>query len=201
LLDEPLSNLDAKLRDDMREEIRRIQREVGITAVFVTHDQSEAFVLADRVAVMDRGRLQQIADPVSIYEKPANATVGNFIGQANVWTGTVDAVNGERVCVKLYGGTEIVATGANLAPGQVCKIFVKHERIALTHAQSGAADNCFAGRISARTYLGDSTSYTVTLTGDLSLKSVVPNRAGFEHFDIGDDVFASWAAASQVFPA
>ncbi len=96
LLDEPLSNLDAKLRDDMREEIRRIQREVGITAVFVTHDQSEAFVLADRVAVMDRGRLQQIADPVSIYEKPANATVGSFIGQANVWIGTALAVNAEQ---------------------------------------------------------------------------------------------------------
>src|SRR5262249_47068499 len=114
LLDEPLSNLDAKLRDDMREEIRRIQREVGITAVFVTHDQSEAFALADRIAVMDRGRLQQIADPVAIYRSPANATVGNFIGQANVWDATVLAREAGAVRVRLAGGTEIVAAGADL---------------------------------------------------------------------------------------
>jgi putative spermidine/putrescine transport system ATP-binding protein len=202
LLDEPLSNLDAKLRDDMREEIRRIQREVGITAVFVTHDQSEAFALADRVAVMDRGRLQQIADPKSIYERPANATVGSFIGQANVWTGTALAVNADRVRVKLVGGADILATGNGLTPGQVCKVFVKHERIALTRAKPAQADNCFAGRVTGRTYLGDSTSYAVALAGDLSLKGMVPNRFGFEHFDIGDEIIAAWAAAaSQAFSA
>ena len=186
----------------MREEIRRIQREVGITAVFVTHDQSEAFVLADRVAVMDRGRLQQIADPVSIYERPANATVGSFIGQANVWIGTALAVNAERVRVKLAGAAAILATGTGLEPGQACKVFVKHERIALTRAQPADADNCFLGRVTGRTYLGDSTSYAVALAVNLSLKAVVPNRAGFEHFDVGDEVVAAWAAAaSQVFPA
>jgi putative spermidine/putrescine transport system ATP-binding protein len=202
LLDEPLSNLDAKLRDDMREEIRRIQREVGITAVFVTHDQSEAFVLADRVAVMDRGRLQQIADPVSIYEKPANATVGSFIGQANVWIGTALAVNADRVRVKLAGGADILATGTGLTRGRACKVFIKHERIVLTRAQPAHADNWFVGRVTGRTYLGDSTSYAVVLAGDLSLKGVVPNRSSFEHFDMGDEVFAAWAATeSLVFSA
>jgi spermidine/putrescine ABC transporter ATP-binding subunit len=201
LLDEPLSNLDAKLRDDMREEIRRIQREVGITAVFVTHDQSEAFVLADRVAVMDRGRLQQIADPVTIYEKPANATVGSFIGQANLWTGVAEVVNSERVRVKLAGGVHILATGTQLSPGQACKVFVKHERIMLSRARPAEADNCFVGRISARTYLGDSTSYAVAIAGDFPLKSVVPNRSAFEHFAVGDEVVAAWTAAtSQAFP-
>ena len=199
LLDEPLSNLDAKLRDDMREEIRRIQREVGITAVFVTHDQSEAFVLADRVAVMDRGRLQQIADPVSIYEKPANATVGSFIGQANVWIGTALVVNAERVRVKLAGGVAILAAGAGLRAGQACKVFVKHERGLRSPVRPAHADNCLAGRVTGRTYLGDSTSYALR-AGDLSLKAVVPNRAGFEHFNVGDHLFVSWSASDcQVF--
>jgi spermidine/putrescine ABC transporter ATP-binding subunit len=202
LLDEPLSNLDAKLREDMREEIRRIQRQVGITAVFVTHDQSEAFALADRVAVMDRGRLQQIADPKSIYDRPANATVGCFIGQANVWDGVVLAVDEDRVRVKLAAGTDILTSGASLASGQGCKVFVKHERIALTRARPTQADNCFAGRVSGCTYLGASTSYAVALAGDLTLKAVVPNRSGFEHFAIGDEVVATWAAAaSEAFSA
>jgi putative spermidine/putrescine transport system ATP-binding protein len=202
LLDEPLSNLDAKLRDDMREEIRRIQREVGITAVFVTHDQSEAFALADRVAVMDRGRLQQIADPVSIYESPTNATVGSFIGQANIWVGTVLAVNAACVRVKSAAGADLLATGIGLRPGDECKVFLKHERIALTRAQPTQADNCFVGSITGRTYLGHSTSYAVSLGGDAMLKAAVPNRVGFEHFSVGDEVIATWAAdASQVFPA
>lgn len=83
LLDEPLSNLDAKLREDMRLEIKRLQRQTGITIIFVTHDQSEAMLLSDRVVVMERGRIHQIADPVTIYEEPADYFVANFIGNAN----------------------------------------------------------------------------------------------------------------------
>src|ERR1700730_2596118 len=111
LMDEPLSNLDAKLREDMRVEIRRIQRQVGITAIFVTHDQAEAFVLADRIAVMTQGRLRQMADPASIYETPASATVGNFIGQVNTLTGRIIAFEGARARVDVNAGLEIVGTG------------------------------------------------------------------------------------------
>jgi spermidine/putrescine ABC transporter ATP-binding subunit len=202
LLDEPLSNLDAKLRDDMREEIRRIQREVGITAIFVTHDQSEAFALANRVAVMDRGRLQQIADPVSIYENPANATVGSFIGQANVLDGTIVSIASGAVRVALEGGTEILGAGAGLLPGVSCKAFIKHERVSVARIPHAQVENGFAGRIVGKTYLGNSTSYAIGTAASLTLKAIVPNRAGFEHFEIGDDVFAAWAAADcQVFPA
>jgi spermidine/putrescine ABC transporter ATP-binding subunit len=202
LLDEPLSNLDAKLRDDMREEIRRIQREVGITAIFVTHDQSEAFALADRVAVMDRGRLQQIADPVSIYESPANATVGSFIGQANVLDGTIVSVASGTVRVVLDGGTEILGVGAGLSLGTPCKAFIKHERVSVARVQPAQVENRFAGRVIGKTYLGSSTSYAIGATANLTLKAIVPNRSGFEHFEIGDDVFAAWVAAdSQVFAA
>ena len=182
LLDEPLSNLDAKLRDDMREEIRRIQREVGITAIFVTHDQSEAFALADRVAVMDRGpAAAEIADPMSIYENPANATVGSFIGQANVLDGTVgvDCIRHGPGCAR-SGGTEILGVGVGLSPGTPCKAFVKHERVSLVRVQPAQVENRFAGRIVGKTYVGNSTSYGMgTGPPNLTLKGdVVPNRAG-----------------------
>jgi ABC-type Fe3+/spermidine/putrescine transport system ATPase subunit len=111
-------------------------------------------------------------------------------------------VNADQVRVKLAGGADILATGAGLTPGQACKVSIKHERIALTRAQPAHADNWFVGRVTGRTYLGHSTSYAVAVAGDLSLKGVVPNRFGFEHFDMGDEVIAAWAAtASQVFAA
>jgi putative spermidine/putrescine transport system ATP-binding protein len=202
LLDEPLSNLDAKLRDDMREEIRRIQREVGITAIFVTHDQSEAFALADRVAVMDRGRLQQIADPESIYEKPANATVSSFVGQANVLGGKALSVADDGVRVMLNSQLEILCAGAGISPGAVCKAFVKHERIAIARERPTQIGNLFDGRIVGRTYLGDSTSYAIVLEDNLIIKAVVPNRVEFEHFEMGEAVFVAWRPAdSPVFPA
>lgn len=201
LFDEPLSNLDAKLRDEMRDEIRRIQREVGITAIFVTHDQSEAFSLADRVAVLDGGRLQQLAEPLAIYEAPANATVSSFIGQANMFEGRVLSIAGNTVEVALGSAAlNLRGRGEALAPGDACKAFVKHERISLSRARSAIAENALACRVVGSTYLGESTSYALSAEG-LSVKAVVPNRAGFEHFDVGDPVWATWAAADgRVFP-
>ena len=201
LLDEPLSNLDAKLRDDMREEIRRIQREVGITAIFVTHDQSEAFALADRVAVMDQGRLQQIADPMSIYQNPANATVSSFIGQSNILDGRVVEVTAEHVRVALDDRVQLLCRGLGLSCGARCKAYVKHERMSLLRSRPEMPENSLAGRIVGKTYLGEATSYAIATDG-LTLKAVIPNRAGFEHFEVGDEVFAAWAASdARVFPA
>ena len=200
LLDEPLSNLDAQLRDDMREEIRRIQREVGITAIFVTHDQSEAFALADRIAVMAHGRLQQIADPLSIYANPANATVSSFIGQSSLFDGTVVANEAGRVIVQVTEDAQLIATGADLMPGAICKVFVKHERVSLARSPTEQSENRFSGAVTNRTYLGDSTRYTIATTAKLTLQATLPNRPGFEHFEIGDVVSAAWNAAdSQAF--
>jgi putative spermidine/putrescine transport system ATP-binding protein len=198
LLDEPLSNLDAKLRDDMRDEVRRIQREVGITAIFVTHDQSEAFALADRVAVMDRGRLQQIADPVSIYETPANATVSSFIGQANMFEGSAAAVSADRVRVKLGDGTELLCVGTGLHPGMPCRTFIKYERVTLSRNAPARFDNLFTGTIASRTYLGDSARYVVATDASLTLRSAVPYQPGFEQFDLGEKVFAAFRAADNL---
>ncbi len=137
---------------------------------------------------------------MAIYENPANATVGRFIGQANVWDGIVRAVDGDRLRIELSSGVDVLATGSGLTPGAACRAFVKHESVALARTRPAQADNCFAGRISGRTYLGGSTSYVVALAGGLTLRAVVPHRAGFEHYQPGDEVLAAWPAdAGQVF--
>jgi putative spermidine/putrescine transport system ATP-binding protein len=201
LLDEPLSNLDAKLRDEMRDEIRRIQRKVGITAIFVTHDQGEAFALADRVAVMDGGQLHQLADPVSIYESPANAIVGSFVGQANVLAGTMMGGEGGRTVVELSNGTRIVGIGQPIPVGAACKVFIKHERLVIGRGAAPLADNHLSCQVTGRTFLGDANSYALA-ADSLMLKAVVPNRAEFEQFNPGDRLVASWQASDcRIFPA
>jgi len=109
LLDEPLSNLDASLREQMRFEIREIQKRVGITTVFVTHDQGEAMAAADRLVVMDKGHIRQVGSAREIYETPADTFVAGFIGQANLLRGTITAVNGPETLVRLEGGETIIA--------------------------------------------------------------------------------------------
>lgn len=99
LLDEPLSNLDAKLREETRLEIKRLQLELGITTIYVTHDQSEAMSMSDRIMVMQGGVVQQIGSPQDIYNKPVNRFVASFIGETNLWEGTVERVeDGEAAC-------------------------------------------------------------------------------------------------------
>jgi spermidine/putrescine transport system ATP-binding protein len=131
LLDEPLSALDLTLRQAMQIELKRIQREVGITFVFVTHDQNEALSMSDRIAVMRAGRVEQVAPPEEIYHAPATVFVAGFIGAANLLPGTVHAVHGERVAVTLPGGghAEASSTSRRFAPGEAVVVMVRPERI------------------------------------------------------------------------
>src|ERR671912_2121356 len=110
LLDEPLGALDLKLRREMQVELKRIQTEVGLTFIYVTHDQEEALTMSDRIAVMNEGRVQQVADPPTLYEHPKNRFVADFIGQTNVFSGTVESVNGARVTLRTASGKIIEAT-------------------------------------------------------------------------------------------
>ena len=193
LLDEPLSNLDAKLRDDMREEIRNIQRKVGITAIFVTHDQSEAFGLSDRVAVMSFGKLQQIAAPATVYENPASIQVGSFIGSINEFKGTIASTDGARVKVDIGQGATIIGTAAHARHGAQASAVVKQERVTLSRERRPDADNIVACRIVMRTYLGATICYRCEAEG-LSLGVVVPNSPLFTQFEEGQPAFAHWAA-------
>ncbi|HUZ74199.1 MAG TPA: ABC transporter ATP-binding protein [Stellaceae bacterium] len=201
LMDEPLSNLDAKLRDDMRVEIRRIQKRVGITTIFVTHDQVEAFALADRIGVMTKGRLRQMANPAALYETPANATVGSFIGQVNSLTGRVRAFEGERVRIDVEDGLAIIGMGRDLRLGAAATSIVKQERVLLSRQSPAGTENVFPCRIEATTYLGGHINY-VCLVQSQVVNAIVPSHSAFERFEPGETVFASWSTADcHIFAA
>jgi ABC-type Fe3+/spermidine/putrescine transport system ATPase subunit len=193
LLDEPLSNLDAKLREEMREEIRRIQREVGITAVFVTHDQLEALALADRLAVMDLGCLVQVGAPVAVYEHPAHPFVAAFFGQANLLRGRVTTADREMVSMATDGGLAVVGRSMQQRTDQAVVGVVKHERVCLTRARPLATPNVFPAQVQARTFLGAVIQYFCIASGE-RIRASVPNAPTAETFAPGDQVFLSWPA-------
>jgi putative spermidine/putrescine transport system ATP-binding protein len=203
LMDEPLSNLDAKLRDDMRVEIRRIQRQVKITTVFVTHDQAEAFALADRIGVMTKGRLRQLADPAAIYEAPSSAAVGTFIGQVNTVNGKVTALDGECAILEAEPALKILGVAHDVRLGAAATAIVKQERALLSRDAGSAADNVFRVRIKTSTYLGGQISYACELqeasaqgaTQGPHFVALVPNHPSFERFAVGDAVYMSWSSA------
>ena len=157
LLDEPLAALDKKLREEMRDELRAIQRSVGITTVFVTHDQTEALGLSDRIAVMHRGRIEQLGAPREIYEHPATRFVADFIGASTVLRGR--AVDGGRVAVT-DGPPLRVAGGRPLPAGAEVELAIRPERVRLA---AGPGDNVVAARIEGLVYQGAQTEVTARL--------------------------------------
>ncbi|MDE2571073.1 MAG: ABC transporter ATP-binding protein, partial [bacterium] len=163
LLDEPLSNLDAKLRTEVRIEIRQLQQRLGLTAVFVTHDQEEALTIADRLVVMSNGVIQQVGTPEELYEQPRNRFVADFIGKSNFFTGTIETPS----CFRTTTGVRI-AFGPNGAPshGEVV-LAVRPEKIAVVGEAPASAPNAFPARVELVTYLGARSEYLLRLeTGE-----------------------------------
>lgn len=145
LLDEPLSALDLKLRQHMRAELRAIQKKTGVTFIYITHDQGEAFTMSDRVAVMSRGVLEQVAPPMAIYDDPATPFVATFVGENNVFAGRVSDLSGGVATVETAAGPLRGRAGAGIAAGEKAILFVRPERLRPAGAQSGA--NRLAGRV------------------------------------------------------
>src|SRR5690606_24624094 len=137
LMDEPLSNLDAKLRETMRTEIRRIQRTLGITSLYVTHDQSEAMTLSDRIVVMNGGRVEQIGTPVEIYQRPTTRFVANFIGRATVLRGTVAGRVDSGIAVELLGVPVTLSAPQAPPPGSSVAVLARPEAIRLHSSANG----------------------------------------------------------------
>lgn len=165
LLDEPLSNLDAALRERTRDELRALLKSLGMTAIFVTHDQEEAFALSDRIAVMERGRLQQVGSPEELYGAPANAFVASFLGRANFLDATVESVDGNRAVCRLSGGAAwnaALSADAPRAPGAPLRVMVRPEGMELAGADAAGA---LPGRVLDRRYAGSATFYRVALDG------------------------------------
>jgi iron(III) transport system ATP-binding protein len=171
LLDEPLSNLDAKLRESMRFELKRMQRELGLTAVYVTHDQSEALALSSRIAVMDAGRIVQIGKPREIYERPSCQFVADFIGVTNFVPGTVAARADGRYRVRTSDGDLWVNSGADLPEGTEVTLSVRPECITISlNPDPDRPPNEWHGRIVNRAFLGDSVDHVIAV-GKLELRN------------------------------
>lgn len=198
LLDEPLAALDLKLRKAMQQELKRLQERVGITFVYVTHDQEEALTLSDRIAVMNDGKLLQEGTPTDIYERPRSRFVADFIGQSNFLTGSVQEV-GTDVIVKEQGiGTLLRCAGnSDVKSGDIVTVAIRPERI--HPASDASASNVVTGRLTAISFLGSFIHYRVEV-GDNML--VVQRQGGADdaatRWTVGDQVSVSWEPQSAL---
>jgi len=190
LLDEPLSNLDAKIRVQVRAEIRKLQKELGITTVYVTHDQEEALSLSDRVAVMRDGRMLQLAPPKTLYERPVNRFVADFVGTNNLIAGVCREMAAGLVVAETALGPLRCTPTVRLGPGDRCVLAVRPENVAL-----GVGDeNTLDGRVVLTSYLGNTLRYEVEVGDGVALK-----------VDIGDpwhhEVLPTGSRVRVTFPA
>jgi putative spermidine/putrescine transport system ATP-binding protein len=192
LLDEPLSNLDAKLRAEVRVEIRDLQRKLGLTTLMVTHDQEEAMTMADRLVVMSRGTVQQIGTQRELYEHPANAFVAGFLGRTNFVHGRIEAPG----LFRSESGLVIRCVDGKAPEGRT--LALRPERLSIVAAPSAAADNSFAGTVEFATYLGGMLEYHVRLASADRLLVQTPNKEGDNAYAIGDRVHLQWPAQASL---
>jgi iron(III) transport system ATP-binding protein len=170
LLDEPLSNLDPKLREEMRFEIKELVTQLHMTAVYVTHDQGEALALSDRVAVMSAGRIQQIGTPRDIFEQPNSLFVADFIGLSDFIKAHVEALEGGSAWLAVKGLRVRVETAQPLRAGQDVTLFIRPTRVELLDPGAPAGENVLEARVLKLTYLGDNIDYRVVLPGDWEIR-------------------------------
>jgi spermidine/putrescine transport system ATP-binding protein len=177
LLDEPLGALDLKLRKGLQIELKGIQREVGITFVYVTHDQEEALTMSDRIAVIHRGEIQQLGPPEEVYERPATEFVAGFIGVSNLLPGEVESVSGDEVNLRLDSGPTVRIPGRGAARGERCHAVVRPEKLQVARVEEPAAPGqpSVEGVVEAAVYLGTATQMVVLVAGDVRLTVLVPN--------------------------
>jgi spermidine/putrescine transport system ATP-binding protein len=196
LLDEPLGALDLKLRKGLQVELKRIQREVGITFVYVTHDQEEALTMSDRIAVMNRGHVEQVSAPEEVYDRPTTSFVAGFIGVSNLMPARV---TGEGR-VKLDSGPEVEADTAGLNPGEGCAAVVRPEKLKVTMNGDGVpladGEPRVEGIVESSLYLGTATQIAVNLGGEVRMTVLIPNADESERQRLpggGAKVTLSWA--------
>ncbi len=195
LLDEPLGALDLKLRQAMQVELKRIQREVGITFVYVTHDQNEALTMSDRIAVMNDGVIEHLGPPREIYEHPATRFVAGFIGTSNLLTGSLARVTGGRGVIEVSPDEQIIVPEGRsaLAAGQEVELTVRPEKIELAAGPPPAGGCALRGTVTEVVYLGTSTSFSVRTTTGADVVVFQQNSASADSpAGRGDDVWLTW---------
>jgi spermidine/putrescine transport system ATP-binding protein len=197
LLDEPLGALDLKLRRQMQIELKRIQVEVGTTFVHVTHDQEEAMTMADTVAVMNAGKIEQMGAPTDIYELPQTAFVANFLGQSNLIKGRSAGTDGDKILVEAHGSTFGVAASRSNAPASSVIVGVRPEKLGVLpvarEADVPASNNRVTGRVTDASFTGVSTQYLVAAPWGQELMVFEQNLVVGERVRTGDEVVVHWS--------
>jgi putrescine transport system ATP-binding protein len=202
LLDEPLAALDRKLREETQFELMTIQEQVGVTFVIVTHDQDEAMTMASRIAVMDRGRIAQVATPTEIYEQPGSRYVANFIGNVNLFEGNLVRAGDTALVQSAEAGADIaLAEVPSLAPGHRLWVAVRPEKLAISRdPPPPGAENCLSGVVWDIAYLGDFSTYRVRLDSGKMVMAAEANRVRLTERAISweDRVFLHWPPRAGV---
>ncbi|MDZ8262646.1 ABC transporter ATP-binding protein [Nostoc sp. ChiQUE01b] len=181
LLDEPLGALDLKLRKEMQVELSNLHKDLGLTFVMVTHDQEEALSLSDRIAVMNQGKIEQVGTPSQIYERPCTSFVADFIGDTNLFSGEIVAVDSSNIKISTKMGLSIVISRAEDTPtelSQAVVVSVRPEKIQLSLYPPNLPANCFEGRLVNVMYLGTHVNYVMELTNGISINVLQPNTFG-----------------------
>ena len=198
LMDEPLSNLDLKLRQRMRVEIRQIQRRLNITIIFVTHDQMEALELSDRLAVVNRGRIEQVGTPMEVYEAPRSTFVADFLGESNFLEGAITATGSSTIFTTGNGLSMTIPSDAGSNEGAAVRLSIRPQLIRLSRGPSPAGDNAFSARVALQTYLGSVIRYHVDLSDGTRMlvdRQVTP---GETLFPVGDEITVHWPPEASV---
>jgi spermidine/putrescine transport system ATP-binding protein len=198
LLDEPLGALDLKLRKQLQVELKRIQRDVGITFVYVTHDQEEALTMSDRIAVMNRGVIEQVEGPEEVYERPRTTFVAGFIGVSNLMPGEVVSANGERAELRLDSGVTVATEARGATSGERAYAVVRPEKLDLSRLEDPAVAGrpAVEGTVESSLYLGTATQFVVRLGDSTAMTVLVPNSDESARRRLpgaGDAVRLAWA--------
>lgn len=191
LMDEPLGALDNNLREDMQREIRRIQKDLDITTLYITHDQNEALTMSDRIVVMSKGRIEQAGSPAEVYERPATSFVANFIGATNLIAVAIDVA--DAALGRTKAGTLLQLPNSHGLPcGSHCKAMIRPEHIRISRIDSSSKDQLgVRGRVSYVTYVGSSWRYSIKLESGESLSAVATNN-GEGPIDVSSAVLVNW---------
>lgn len=195
LLDEPFGALDKKLRENLHTEIKALHRQLGVTIVLVTHDQSEAMAMADRVAVMNQGRIEQFAAPIELYNRPANRFVAGFVGESALLVGQLKKDLGSgRWSIQTHGGLTLIASLYQKAAATInaaVEVMIRPEHFSIERVNA-VAERGLIGRVTDTTYLGDRIKYDVSLSDTDNITAILPTKDADPDIGIGMDVRVSW---------
>ena len=201
LLDEPLSNLDLRLRQQMRVEISEIQEKLGLTTIFVTHDQTEALTMGDRIALMQDGRIEQVGSPIELYEAPKTEFAAQFVGETNLFQAVVSSLDGAKAQVKTNSGLTLRIDNAlpGLQVDSKISMSIRPDRVSIGVGNSPPQkDNTCAGRVYLKAYLGTHVRYHVELDSENKMFVDRPATPGEPEYTVGDEVKVSWDADNSL---